>query len=412
MKHLSKKIIAVISAMLVAVLSCACGSSEDQNGEASQSGGVFESSVETSEYMVDAFGNNVPDTSVVKDIETKYFVKKLTEKQKFFFCEVYKAVMLFKTSVQFYEPIPSEDLDTIMFLLNYDCPEILQLAGDYYPEYTGTDLKKVSQVNLGYTMTSMKYKSAIKEVNSIVYQKTKEVRDKSDLEKEKYFYDLILGDCVYTENTNDSANVYGVLVGKEGRCEGISKAFMMLLRKAGIECMTVSGSQTWNSSAKYSEHSWNIVKIDGEYYNVDITTDNMEYSGLGKKAACYGTFNITDNEAHSVRAVRELYKKLGVPECKSSKANYHISSGTYIKKDQDGEKTYKELLEKHYKDGNKENLSVKFESFEAYKIIKSKANSIIADYFKKDYASGVKYNTYYNDLSQTLVTDTSGGKKE
>ena len=39
----------------------------------------------------------------------------------------------------------------------------------------------------------------------------------------------------------------------------------MLCRELGVDCRIVYGQEDW------TEHCWNIVRIDGSYYHVDIT---------------------------------------------------------------------------------------------------------------------------------------------
>lgn len=48
---------------------------------------------------------------------------------------------------------------------------------------------------------------------------------------------------------------------------GFALAYSALCREAGIECITVTGTMNQDP------HWWNIVKIDGEYYHVDVSSD-------------------------------------------------------------------------------------------------------------------------------------------
>ncbi len=55
-----------------------------------------------------------------------------------------------------------------------------------------------------------------------------------------------------------------------GVCDGYSEAFKILLNAAGIECKVIYGD------TPYGLHAWNQVKIDGIWYNVDITWDDPD----------------------------------------------------------------------------------------------------------------------------------------
>ena len=86
------------------------------------------------------------DESMVYESDKKYFVQELDEKLYKCFIKMYCSVMYFEDGVHFAEDISSESLDTMMFLLNYDCPELIQLNGDYSPIYVDEECKKVSGV--------------------------------------------------------------------------------------------------------------------------------------------------------------------------------------------------------------------------------------------------------------------------
>ena len=69
-------------------------------------------------------------------------------------------------------------------------------------------------------------------------------------------------------------NIRGAGVG-ETVCEGFSKAYTALLTQAGIEAYTLRASLTPFGRTIYDYgHAWNLVKVDGAYYQVDVTWDD------------------------------------------------------------------------------------------------------------------------------------------
>ena len=60
-----------------------------------------------------------------------------------------------------------------------------------------------------------------------------------------------------------------MLVGKYGICLGFATTFQLLMDMADVECITVVGAAF--NSAEY--HAWNMVKLEGEWYCVDVTWD-------------------------------------------------------------------------------------------------------------------------------------------
>ena len=65
-------------------------------------------------------------------------------------------------------------------------------------------------------------------------------------------------------------------------CAGYARAFQYLLQQLEIPCYYCTGNAGEN-------HAWDIVRIGGEYYNVDVTWDDTEEIG-------YDYFNKTDAE--------------------------------------------------------------------------------------------------------------------
>ena len=69
--------------------------------------------------------------------------------------------------------------------------------------------------------------------------------------------------CVYSETAK--ASCYDALILRESDSEGLALAFVEMCHQLGIECRIVYGQMSG------SDHCWNIVKIDGDYYHVDVS---------------------------------------------------------------------------------------------------------------------------------------------
>lgn len=65
-------------------------------------------------------------------------------------------------------------------------------------------------------------------------------------------------------------------------CQGYAECFELMAEMAGLDASMVGGNAV-NSSGKRESHAWNQVKIDGEWYNVDVTWDDPS-DGADKKA--------------------------------------------------------------------------------------------------------------------------------
>ena len=110
---------------------------------------------------------------------------------------------------------------------------------------------------------------------------------KTDYEKIYMAYVYISRNAVYQsdgafENLVDGyISAYDVLINNKTVCIGSATAFSYLMDKLGIESYIVDHIASYDAKNKiyYSSHTYNVVKLDGKYYIVDIKYNN-DLSGL------------------------------------------------------------------------------------------------------------------------------------
>lgn len=76
-----------------------------------------------------------------------------------------------------------------------------------------------------------------------------------------------------------------VLRKNKGICEGYSTLFFELWKSAGIECKVIHGKANISKNEKTKKlgsHAWNAVKIDGEWYYLDVTWASFNTYEKGK----------------------------------------------------------------------------------------------------------------------------------
>ncbi len=354
------------------------------------------------------------DLSVIKDYEDKYFVKKLSEENKYYFCELYRAASEHKESVEFDIPVNEDELSVLMHILNYDCPELIHLNGEYFSNKTGDKAEYVNKVTFSYCMTEERYADALNELDIFFEKLVSDLDGKSEYEKEKYVYDYIFTTCNYDELTDISGSAYGALLEGSGRCEAYCKAFMWCMRRLGIECLCVSGARNWDSDSMFSEHSWNIVKIDGDWYHVDITVDNVRHGSEADNPPNYGFFNADDSYINESHEISDFYLKLGIPKCSSFKLNYHKMNNLFVTSG-NAEEKLKSIMLEHFDESGIDNLSVRFESSDDYNRILGNMEGFITEFLIDNSEDIFEYNTHYNKLSKTIIInlkkkDTSEGE--
>lgn len=113
--------------------------------------------------------------------------------------------------------------------------------------------------------------------------------DMTPYEKEKAVYDWMTTELTYDtgvlqvipQTNEDCDNPYGVLKYHNAVCVGYATTFRLFLQMLDMECMVVHNHDLY--------HSWNLVKLDDDWYHVDV------YSDQG--AASYANFNMNDEMA-------------------------------------------------------------------------------------------------------------------
>lgn len=106
----------------------------------------------------------------------------------------------------------------------------------------------------------------------------------TELQTALALHDYLALHCAYDESLERGTD-YDVLVRGTAVCQGYSEAYMDLLGRAGIECIIVT-SQEMN-------HCWNQVKLDGQWYNVDVTADDPTPNREGMVS--HGFFLLSDD---------------------------------------------------------------------------------------------------------------------
>lgn len=110
------------------------------------------------------------------------------------------------------------------------------------------------------------YNQIIQKADSIVSN----VDGLSDYEKVKYIYDYVINNVEYA-NASHNQDATSALLNGESVCAGYSEMFQLLCNRASIECLSVIGK---TNPDRGIYHEWNCVKVDGNYYWVDVTWDD------------------------------------------------------------------------------------------------------------------------------------------
>ncbi len=143
-----------------------------------------------------------------------------------------------------------------------------------------------------------------------------EINKLADYEKIKKIHDYIIENASYDTNTRHYS-AYDNLINKSSTCQGYMSVAYKMFTEAGIPCRIITGTGNKDS------HGWNIVKLKGQWYNIDCTWDDPLTSD-GRNIATYDYFLKSDrdfkghNRDEEFKSM-EFYKTYGMAEVSYAK---------------------------------------------------------------------------------------------
>ena len=214
----------------------------------------------------------------------------------------------------------------------------------------------------------------------------------TDYEKALWLHDWILDHCSY-DSTYLYCGAEGALVRGTGTCEAYHRAYVMLLSRVGISTGRVEGNY----------HVWTAVKLDGAWYQVDVTWDDTGYT-LSYLDVQHLYFGLTDDLIATDTGGTHTHTPVSGCESNSLEENYFIYSGE-IKKYSD---EYLDTIQKQIDAGATDfSLTVSNASWqeENYKNI---INGLVAYQFSKESfknaeGEAVLVTASYDSSTQKLV---------
>ena len=250
----------------------------------------------------------------------------LTEKEKdiysLLFAELYKGSQKFECTVEATADDLSKSIDAVL----NDHPELFWLDNKYSYTYDPDDgsIKEITFDFYDFADTPEKLRKAKIDMEEKADSVISEARHKGSMvERELFIHDYICQNTTYDEAAPYNQSAYSCLILNKSVCAGYARAFQYLMSRAGFVCYYVAGKtegvsgQVIGGSEDGGSHSWNMVLIEGSYYNVDCLWDDTASDTYG--SAIYPFFNLTD-EAFVYHA--RIGMSMGLPKCYDTKYKY------------------------------------------------------------------------------------------
>lgn len=301
----------------------------DTSGNVSDSSQASDSSANSGDTLKDRINNWLDGTGDITDESQAgyYCYSLLDDAEKSLYREILDALVNWKE-----RDISTLDADELNRIYNYvmaDHPEIFYTNGVHYTQKSINGAIMSISVKGQYTMSkeeAIEYQNAILPVAETILASVPGYADGTetdDFTKIKYLYDYIVSSTDYVAGADENQNIISVLLNRESVCNGYAKSLQYLSQFMGIPCILVSGT------AEGGPHAWNVIFMDGAWYQVDVTFGESNVSSKNTNASFI-------NYAYLGLTNREMYvnhtpdNNIPVPECTETKDNYYIYTGTYF----------------------------------------------------------------------------------
>ncbi len=170
----------------------------------------------------------------------------------------------------------------------------------------------------------------------------------SDYEKIKAVHDYIVLHTTYDETGINGGTIpaasylpEGVLINHTAVCQGYTATMKLFADLFGIENDIIFGKVIVNGSP--ADHAWNLIKLEGAWYHLDITFDDPR--GAGDDFIRYQYFLITD----SMIKADHTWSTSSYPSCTAASCTYRVYKEAILSSVDD----YEEMFAAMYQRGDK-----------------------------------------------------------
>ena len=233
-------------------------------------------------------------------------------------------------------PLTEAQVRTATKALTDDHPEIFWLTGTmgYYSDESDT----VIQIYSNYSPEEIDTRvNAVRAAANEFYATVPD--GLSEFDREVMVHDWLIENVAYDEsvdtinfdsNSPDIYTVYGALVNRVAVCEGYARTFQMLMNGLGVDCVGLMGS------SQEQMHMWNAAKIDGGWYQTDVTWDDQEET-YARHIYC----NVSDGFMYEDHTLSPLFTELSDTEINGEGGDFSASvMNIFVPECIDGTKSY------------------------------------------------------------------------
>lgn len=260
----------------------------------------------------------LPEASYLSGDEeaTRPAYRQLDEQEKAVYEALYRGISQKEDFIPLPYEIGGDVYSKVYCILEKQEGRFFYLGSSYYTA------DRLREAQIVYRDELEKADAKIEKLKNAEDRALKALRQRTgDYEKVMAINDYIVINCEYVSGADMeySPTVYGCLVEKAANCEGYAKTFNMLASDIGLESMLITGT-----TDKGENHAWNQVKVNGEWYNIDVTWADTD-DGDDVRRAYFLCDDKDFNKTHTADT-----KYLTPMVCDAVKDNYYIKNDLYV----------------------------------------------------------------------------------
>lgn len=188
--------------------------------------------------------------------------------------------------------ISTQDVLNVYKATVFDNPDIFYVNAVYFEYQFNRDENKVYYIIPEYIFKKGKISGCINKFNNAVDELIDGIEPSwSDPKKALILHDRLAVNCEYKYQNKKSYTSYSAIVTRKSVCEGYARAYSYLLSLVGVDSKIINSEK--------EEHCWNMVRLSGKWYHVDVTADDPTPDTVGYVRHNY--FLCSDNKLKSYK---------------------------------------------------------------------------------------------------------------
>lgn len=260
--------------------------------------------------------------------ETRYCYAHLTNAEKQVYAEILSCVRSFKEDV-ILSTVDPNTVERVFSCVLLDHPDIFYLTGYAITKYTRGDTIEDIAFAGKYTMDAKEAERNLRLVEEVADTCIINAPQGDEYDQVKYVYEWLIKRCDYVLDAENNQNILSVFRTTETVCQGYAKAAQYLLNRMGVFCILCEGEALGREA-----HVWNIVRVNGEYYYLDVTWGDASYTihtneedGPVPPEINYEYMCVPYSE---IVGTHEIRNTVTLPVCNSMTDNYYVHEGLYF----------------------------------------------------------------------------------